>query len=98
MTAARRIVTNSVGWKIRKDGVEILLAEPRLWATLDHTTISDPNVASEMTFDVRRGGTDHGTLVWFDATMAEGVGFSNAWLSPRRFTAEAFSPGLSLSN
>lgn len=78
MTAARRIVTNTIGWKIRKDSAEILLAEPRLWATLDYTTISNPNVAGEMSFEVSRDGTAHGTLVWFDATMAEGVGFSNA--------------------
>jgi protein arginine N-methyltransferase 1 len=78
MTAARRIVTNTIGWKIKKDGAEILLAEPRLWTTLDYATISDPNVAGEMGFDVTRDGTAHGMLVWFDATMAEGVGFSNA--------------------
>jgi type I protein arginine methyltransferase len=78
MTAARRIVANTIGWKIKKDGPEILLAEPRLWATLDYTIVSDPNVAGEMIFDVSRDGTAHGMLVWFDATMAEGVGFSNA--------------------
>jgi len=78
MTAARRIVTNTTGWKVKEDGSEILLAKPRLWATLDYSVISDPNVAGEMSFDVIRDGTAHGTLVWFDATMAEGVGFSNA--------------------
>jgi len=78
MTAARRIVTNTTGWKVKEDGSEILLAKPRLWATLDYAVISDPNVAGEMSFDVIRDGTAHGTLVWFDATMAEGVGFSNA--------------------
>ncbi|HEX5081933.1 MAG TPA: 50S ribosomal protein L11 methyltransferase [Blastocatellia bacterium] len=78
MTAARRIVTNTIGWKIRKDGAEILLAEPGLWATLDYTTVSDPNVAGEMIFDVRRDGTAHGMLIWFDAMTADGVGFSNA--------------------
>jgi protein arginine N-methyltransferase 1 len=78
MTAARRIVTNTAGWKIRKDGAEILLSQPRLWTTLDYGAISDPNVAGEMSFDVTRDGTAHGMLVWFDATMAEGVGFSNA--------------------
>jgi len=78
MTAARRIVTNTTGWKVKEDGSEILLAKPLLWATLDYAVISDPNVAGEMSFDVIRDGTAHGTLVWFDATMAEGVGFSNA--------------------
>jgi protein arginine N-methyltransferase 1 len=78
MTAARRIVTNTTGWKLKEKGAEILLADPRLWATLDYATVSDPNVAGEMGFDVARDGTGHGALVWFDAIMAEGVGFSNA--------------------
>ena len=78
MAAARRIVTNTTGWKIKKDTTEILLAEPRLWATLDYMTISDPDVAGAISFDVIRDGTAHGMLVWFDATLAEGVEFSNA--------------------
>ncbi len=78
MTAARRIVTNTTGWKIKNVTTEILLAEPQLWATLDYSTISDPNVAGEVNFTVTRDGTAHGMLVWFDATMAEGGGFSNA--------------------
>src|SRR5215471_13000522 len=78
MSAARRIVTNTAGWGLKKDSAEILLAEPRLWATLDYTTISDPNVAGEMSFDVARDGTAHGMLAWFNAMVADGIGFSNA--------------------
>ncbi|MGH9848281.1 MAG: 50S ribosomal protein L11 methyltransferase [Blastocatellia bacterium] len=78
MTAAQRIVTNITGWKIKNVTTEILLAEPQLWATLDYSTISDPNVAGALNFAVTRDGTAHGMLVWFDATMAEGEGFSNA--------------------
>src|SRR5215470_5091059 len=78
MTAARRIVTNSTGWRIKNVLPEIMLAEPRLWATLDYSTVSDPNVAGEMSFNVIRDGTAHGMLVWFDATVAEGLCFSNA--------------------
>ncbi|HKQ78113.1 MAG TPA: 50S ribosomal protein L11 methyltransferase [Blastocatellia bacterium] len=78
MTAARRIVTNTTGWRIKKATPEILFAEPQLWATLDYLTISDPNVAGEMTFTAARDGTAHGLLVWFDATLADGLGFSNA--------------------
>lgn len=78
MTAARRIVTNTTGWGVKKVTPGILLADPRLWATLDYSTISDPNVIGEMSFTVTRDGTAHGMLIWFDATMAEGVRFSNA--------------------
>jgi protein arginine N-methyltransferase 1 len=94
MTAARRIVTNTAGWTIRKDTSEILLAEPRLWATLDYSTISDPNVAGELRFNCARDGTAHGMLVWFDATTAEGVGFSNApgAENPARVYGRCFFP------
>ncbi|HEY6402771.1 MAG TPA: 50S ribosomal protein L11 methyltransferase [Blastocatellia bacterium] len=94
MTAARRIVTNTAGWKLKKDDAEILLAEPRLWATLDYTTVSDPDVTGEMIFDVRRDGRAHGMLVWFDATMAEGVGFSNApgAANPAKIYGRSFFP------
>jgi protein arginine N-methyltransferase 1 len=94
MTAARRIVTNTIGWTIRKDTSEILLAEPRLWATLDYSTISEPNVAGELSFDCSRDGTAHGVLVWFDATTAEGVGFSNApgAENPARVYGRCFFP------
>jgi protein arginine N-methyltransferase 1 len=94
MTAARRIVTNTTGWTIRKDTSEILLAEPRLWATLDYSTISDPDVAGELSFDCARDGTAHGMLVWFDATTAEGLGFSNApgAENPTRVYGRSFFP------
>jgi len=78
MTAARRIVTNTAGWKIENVTPEILLAAPQLLVTLDYTTIHDPNVAGALNFTVNRDGTAHGLLIWFDAMMAEGVGFSNA--------------------
>jgi predicted RNA methylase len=78
MTAARRIVTNTTGWRIKQATPEILLAEPQLWATLDYSTVSDPNVAGQTTFTAMRDGIAHGLLVWFDATLAKGIGFSNA--------------------
>jgi len=78
MTAARRIVFNTIGWKIKNATPEILLAEPRLWATFDYTMIDDPNVSSEVNFTINRQGTAHGLLIWFDAKLAGGVGFSNA--------------------
>ena len=78
MTAAWKIVTNTISWKIEDVTYDMLFAEPRLWATLDYSTITDPNVTGSMNFEVLRDGTAHGMLTWFDATMADGVGFSNA--------------------
>ena len=96
MSAARRIVTNTTGWKIKDVTTEILLAQTQLWATLDYSTISDPNVAGEVDFTVTRAGTAHGMLVWFDAAMAEGVGFSNApgVENPTKVYGRSFFPWL----
>src|SRR5215475_512339 len=94
MSAARRIVTNTASWRLKEDSAGIMLAEPRLWATLDYMTISDPNAAGEMSFEIRRDGTAQGMLVWFDATMAEGVGFSNApgVENPTKIEGRSFFP------
>ncbi|MCG3160725.1 MAG: Ribosomal protein L11 methyltransferase [Acidobacteria bacterium] len=78
MMAAERIVTNTTGWSIKDVTPEILFAGPQLWATLDYSTISDPNAFGEMSFTVTRDGMAHGLLIWFDATLAEGLRFSNA--------------------
>jgi len=96
MTAARRIVTNTVGWSIKHSTAEILLAEPQLWATLDYATINDPNASGELNFTVTRDGRVHGLLVWFDAILAEGVGFSNALGAekPAKVYGRSFFPWL----
>jgi protein arginine N-methyltransferase 1 len=78
MEPAERIVLNS--WS--EDNTETirtanLLAAPQQWAVLDYSSIDDPNVArSDMLFNASRSGTAHGWLVWFDAELADGVGFS----------------------
>ncbi len=55
-----------------------LLTEPQLWATLDYTSIKDPNVAnSNLVYEARRDGIAHGWLLWFDAQLTEAIGFSN---------------------
>jgi protein arginine N-methyltransferase 1 len=54
-----------------------LLTTPQQWATLNYSTIKDPDVGcSDMLFEATRDGTAHGWLIWFDTELAEGVGFS----------------------
>jgi protein arginine N-methyltransferase 1 len=79
MDAAREIVLNN--WSdsntdtIRSTN---LLTEPQLWAALDYATIESPDVGrSKMTYRAGRDGRAHGWLIWFDAEIAEGIGFSN---------------------
>jgi protein arginine N-methyltransferase 1 len=78
MSAAKRVVTNTNGWRVKNISPDMMISPPQLWAKLDYSTISDPNVAGALSFTADRDGDAHGMLVWFDATMADGVGFSNA--------------------
>ena len=55
-----------------------LMSKPECWATLDYATIESPDVSASLEFSVERAGTGHGIGMWFDAELAEGVGFSNA--------------------
>ncbi len=56
-----------------------LLTPPQRWAVLDYASIESPNVgSSKLTLRASRGGTAHGLLIWFDAEIAEGIGFSNS--------------------
>lgn len=71
---------------------EALLTKPGLWATLDYTTIEDPDVRGTFRWTARRSGTGHGILVWFDMDLAEGVAFSNGPDSPEAIYGSAFFP------
>src|SRR5213079_2794126 len=51
-----------------------------------------PNFAGHLTFAGARAGTAHGLGVWFDAVLAEGVGFSNAPAAPEVLYGQAFFP------
>jgi protein arginine N-methyltransferase 1 len=90
MRPARRFTANN--WSKARLKPEQLLTEPRSWASLDYTTIEDPNVRAEVTWQVLRPGTGHGLCVWFDATLAAGVGFSNAPGAPELIYSSAFFP------
>ena len=79
MAPARQIVLNQ--WQ--HDDTDLirarhLLTEPTNWATLDYRTITNPDVGAEIEQTAVRDGTAHGLLVWFDATLFDGIGFSNA--------------------
>lgn len=57
---------------------EQLLSAPRAWATIDYLvrTPPDTDVCGTVECAVTRPGTAHGLAVWFEADLAEGVGFS----------------------
>lgn len=90
VSAARQIVTNNWG-KGWVNGAQ-LLAVPQYWATLDYASIENPDVSAEIFWTVARSGTGHGLSVWFDASLAEGIGFSNAPGMPEMIYSMAFFP------
>jgi protein arginine N-methyltransferase 1 len=49
-------------------------------------------VAGELVWTAERAGTAHGLLVWFDAELADGIGFSNAPGQPELIYGQAFFP------
>jgi protein arginine N-methyltransferase 1 len=76
-----------------------LLTEPRCWAVLDYASIQSPDVKGDFSLKATRDGIVHGWLVWFDAELMEGIGFSNkpgrAGPAPAKFTdvyGRAFFP------
>jgi len=69
-----------------------LLTEPKCWTILDYMTLESPDVHGESTLTASRAGTAHGLTLWFDATLAEGVEFSNAPGAPELMFGRAFFP------
>lgn len=69
-----------------------LLVPPQPWATLDYGSIEQPNVAGGPEWIAERPGRAHGLLVWFDAELADGIGFSNAPGEPELIYGQAFFP------
>jgi protein arginine N-methyltransferase 1 len=90
MEPSRRLVTNT--WSKRRFSPEQILLPPQPWATLDYMRIIEPDVCGEIAWSVGRPGIAHGLAVWFDALLAEGIGFSNAPGEPEVIYGNAFFP------
>jgi protein arginine N-methyltransferase 1 len=88
--AGHRLVVNT--WRKVNATVDQLLVVPQPWATLDYASVENPNVAGALSWRSERRGTAHGVLVWFDAELAEGIGFSNAPGGPALIYGQAFFP------
>ncbi|WP_394848334.1 50S ribosomal protein L11 methyltransferase [Pendulispora brunnea] len=54
-----------------------LLTEPETWATIDYERVTEHGVRGRVALRAARAGTGHGLAVWFDATLLEGIHFSN---------------------
>jgi ubiquinone/menaquinone biosynthesis C-methylase UbiE len=54
-----------------------LAAEPRLWATLDYTTIASPNVSGFAEWTVETTTVIHGVALWFESTLYDDIAMSS---------------------
>ena len=90
LSAGHSLVTNT--WRRIKAKAEHLLTHPQRWARLDYDTIEHPDVDGDLAWTMERSGTAHGLLVWFDAELAPGTGFSNAPGQPELIYGQAFFP------
>ena len=87
---ARKLIVNDTQ-KIRVDPDQ-LMTIPQLWGTLEYNCIENPDAQSNLSWRVERAGTGHGILVWFDAELVDGIGFSNAPSAPETVYGSLFLP------
>lgn len=59
---------------------------------LDYRTITEANFDASVALTAERDATVHGLLVWFDAEIAEGLGYSNAPGEPPLVYGQTFLP------
>jgi protein arginine N-methyltransferase 1 len=83
-------ITNS--WRKTRIKADELLTEATCWATLDYQTVSSPDVSAKLSWRVARPGITHGLAVWFDAELADGIGFSNRPGAPELIYGNGFFP------
>jgi type I protein arginine methyltransferase len=90
MSAGHDLVVNS--WRKVTVDADSLLVPPQSWASLDYRTIDEPGVSGELRWEAARHGMAHGIAVWFDAELADGIGFSNAPSGQELIYGQAFFP------
>ncbi|MFN0111297.1 MAG: 50S ribosomal protein L11 methyltransferase [Blastocatellia bacterium] len=92
VTAARKINLNS--WGSGRPSPNQLIGQPQQWCRLDYRTIDSASISGEMNWQVEREALAHGFCVWFDTTLTDGIGFSNAPGGGAKVYGSAFFPWL----
>jgi protein arginine N-methyltransferase 1 len=90
LEALRPFITNT--WAKARVKPERLLTGPQAWATIDYRTMVHCHVEGTAACTVHRPGKAQGLAVWFDATLVDGVSFSNAPDHPQLIYGTAFFP------
>ena len=90
LSSARQLMVN--GTQRVRVSPDQLLTERQFWTSLDYGSIENPNVLGDLDWRAVRAGTGHGIVVWFDADLAEGTGFSNDPSAPETIYGSLFFP------
>ncbi len=90
LRAGQRHAVNT--WSKVNLQAEQLLSVAAELAVLDYRTLNDPNMTGRATLQAERDGTAHGLLLWFDAELAPGIGYSNAPGQPALVYGQSFFP------
>jgi type I protein arginine methyltransferase len=69
-----------------------LISEAQLLADLDYASIYDTDLDTTVDLIATRAGTGHGFVLWFDAELFDGIGFSNAPGQPDLIYGQTFFP------
>lgn len=73
-------------------GAGVLASAPQKLAVIDYRTVTEPNLDSTVELVASKDAKVHGLLVWFDAEIAEGLGYSNAPGEPPLVYGQMFLP------
>jgi protein arginine N-methyltransferase 1 len=90
MSPARGLAVNSV-WSAARESTRPL-ADARHLATVEYAEVRDPSLRSAATWRIEHSGTAHAILLWFDASVADGVDFSTAPGGPELVYGRACLP------
>jgi len=73
---ARELSVNQ--WSYGRVPAEQMLTHGQTWGVLDYHNLETPDLSGTVTQRFVRNGMAHGLMVWFDAELLDGIGFSNA--------------------
>lgn len=73
---AREVCLNS--WSHGRVKADQILTQDSIWGRLEYLNIKSPNLQGTVEQRVIRPGMAYGLVIWFDAELLDGIGFSNA--------------------
>ena len=90
ISAGRRFAINT--WRKVRIQPHELAGAPQRFAQIDYACAESPDARAELSWTADSARTCHGLLMWFDATLCEGAGFSNAPGAGESIYGQAFFP------